>query len=61
MSGIRTHNFSGDKTDCTCSSKSNYHAITTALCMAMDNLIKIEEEDIIEGYTCIIVPVLGVK
>jgi hypothetical protein len=29
--------------------------------MAMDNLIKIEEEDIIEGYTCIIVPVLGVK
>ena len=27
MSGIRTHNFSG--TDCTCSCKSNYHAITT--------------------------------
>ena len=32
LSGIRTHNFSGDSTDCTGSCKSNYHAImiTTA-------------------------------
>jgi hypothetical protein len=27
LSGIPTHNFSGDSTDCTCSCKSNYHAI----------------------------------
>jgi len=30
MSGIRTHNISGD-TDCTSSFKSNYHTITTTM------------------------------
>jgi hypothetical protein len=30
MSRIRTHNFSGDSTDCTCSFKSNYHMTMTA-------------------------------
>ena len=29
MSGIRTHNVSGDSTDCIGSHKSNYHTITT--------------------------------
>ena len=27
MNGIRTHNFSGGRTDCTCSRKSKYHTI----------------------------------
>ena len=30
MNGVRTHNFSGDSTDCTGSSKSNYHKTMTA-------------------------------
>ena len=29
MSGIGTHNVSGDSTDCTGSYKSNYHTVTT--------------------------------
>ena len=29
MSGVRTHNVSGDRTDCIDSCKSNYHTITT--------------------------------
>ena len=33
ISGIRTHNFSGDNHDCKGSCKFNYHMITTIICL----------------------------
>ena len=41
ISGIRTHNVSGESTDCICNCKSNYHMITNT---GLDKIVHVKHK-----------------